>query len=110
MNNAQVLIDKKGPLPINVSFETTQKMQTLIVAGSVWSKGINKVIGIDVIVDNNERGEAEIWANPKSTHLEVVPQFIVLNLDPGTHTLVLQGSTAETVSDHNDLYRVLLLE
>jgi hypothetical protein len=110
MAQAKVILDQSGPLPIEIKFKVAGALQVLFVSGSVWSKGANRTIGMDILIDNNEIGEAEIFANPAAQHMTVVPQYFVPNLKPGQYTLKLKTSDTNTQSDGNDLYRVLLLE
>ncbi|MGE3800078.1 MAG: hypothetical protein AB7H80_03590 [Candidatus Kapaibacterium sp.] len=109
MAQVQVLINQAGPLPITQKFTSDIQMEAMLfVAGSVWCNDANQMIGIEVLLDGNALGAAEIFSNGPSTHRAVVPQYIPIDLTLGGHTLTLQASTTETVSDYNDFYRVLL--
>src|ERR1041385_2823661 len=99
----QVLIQQAGPLPIKVAFNApTDAPLYLEVNGSVWSQGVNTMIGISVQVDNNVLGQAQIFSNGNATHRSVVPAYFPLQLDQGQHTIVLANYGG--VSDSNDVF------
>lgn len=112
MAQATVILDRKGPLPIEINFNVTSTVQVLFVSGSVLNGTTNRDrnIGIDIIIDNNEIGEAEIWSNPTKQHMAVVPQYFVPKLKTGQHTLRIQETNSDTTGDRNDIFRALLLE
>ena len=105
----KVLVQKAGPLPINVTFQAPgDSPMHLEVNGSVWSQTPNVVIGIGVNLDGQQIGHARIFSNGTATHRTVVPDFIPIQLKQGQHTLSLFIDTAQTVSDFNDFYSVVL--
>ncbi|MCB0713262.1 MAG: hypothetical protein KDD67_13100 [Ignavibacteriae bacterium] len=109
MAQVQVVINQVGPLPITQTFTSEIDMEAMLfVSGSVWSNDANQMIGIEVLLDGEALGAAEIFSNGATTHRAVVPQYIPINLTIGDHTITLQASTGETVSDYNDFYRVLV--
>ena len=106
----QIIVSQKGPLPIKVTFPSpSDGPAALLVTGSVWTQTVNNMIGIQVALDGQSLGAAQIFANPTSTHMNVVPAAFPVKLQQGDHTLVLSGSTPGTVSDYNDFYTVILL-
>ena len=105
----QIVIDRTGPLPITQKFNSDiQGPATFILTGSVWSQTANTNIGVQLLLDGVELGEAEIFSNGVSTHRAVVPQYLNANLKVGEHTLTLEASTTQTLSDINDTYRVVV--
>ena len=83
----QVLIgNQKGPLPIKASFMAPGDMPMYLeVLGSVWTTTANQMIGIQVAVDGNVIGQANVFSNGASTHRPVVPVYLPIKLDQG-HT------------------------
>jgi hypothetical protein len=105
----QILVSQKGPLPISVNFPSpSDGPSTLMVTGSVWTQRINTMIGIQVTLDGQPIGTADIFANPPSTHMNVVPAVFPVKLKQGNHTLQLSVANPATISDFNDLYTVVL--
>jgi len=81
----------------------------LEINGSVWSSASNQLIGIAVQVDNKPVGTAaQIFSNGPNTHRAVVPTYIPVQLQQGTHKLVLTAANGQTISDYNDSYTVVL--
>jgi hypothetical protein len=106
----QVLISgTTGPLPISTTFNSPGDMPMYLeVQGSVWTQTPNQMIGIQVAVDGNNLGVANIFSNTNSTHRTVVPVYLPVKLDQGSHTLTLSVYPGGTVSDGNDLYTAVL--
>jgi hypothetical protein len=104
----QVLLSQQGPLPINISFQPPGDMPMYIeVNGSVWTQNANTMTGIQVAIDGNVVGTANIFSNTPSTHRAVVPAYIPITLDQGQHTLALTV-LGGTISDANDLYTAVI--
>jgi len=105
----QVIMNQAGPLPINVTFAVPgDEPMYLEVNGSVWSPFPNHMIGIGIDLDGQKVGVAQIFSNASSTHRAVIPAYIPIQLSQGQHTLSLYVNTAETVSDYNDIYTVVI--
>ena len=105
----QVIIQQAGPLPIQATFQAPgNQPMYLEVNGSVWSQSVNVVIGIGVTLDDQKVGAARVFSNGNATHRSVVPAYIPIKLKEGPHTLTLSPDTAQTVSDYNDFYTVVL--
>jgi hypothetical protein len=107
----QVLIgNQKGPLPVSATFMAPGDMPMNVeVTGSVWTQTANQMIGIQVAIDGNVIGTANIFSNTASTHRAVVPVYLPVKLAQGSHTIQLSvapGTT--TVSDLNDLFTAVL--
>ena len=107
----QVIIgNQKGALPIKASFMAPGDMPMYLeVQGSVWTTSANQMIGIQVAIDGNVIGTANIFSNTASTHRTVVPVYLPVKLNQGSHTIELSlapGTT--TTSDFNDFYTAVL--
>ena len=103
----QVIIDQKGPLPIQATFNSIgDEPMYLEVNGSVWTQTPNQMIGIVIQIDGQSLGTAQIFSNGPSTHRAVVPAYIPVQLGEGQHTLTL--STSNSVSDFNDFYTAVI--
>jgi hypothetical protein len=107
----QVLIgNQKGPLPIKASFMAPGDMPMYLeVQGSVWTTTANQMIGIQVSVDGNVIGTANIFSNTASTHRTAVPVYLPIKLTQGSHTIVLDvAANTKTTSDFNDFFTAVL--
>lgn len=105
----QVIINQAGPLPIKATFNAVSDApMTLEVNGSIWSGGTNSLIGIQVELDGQGVGAAQIFNNGSSTHRAAVPAYIPIQLAQGQHTLVLSQMTGTTNSDQNDFYTAVI--
>ena len=107
----QVLIgNQKGALPIQTTFMAPGDMPMYLeVTGSVWTQTANQMIGIQITLDGNVVGTANIFSNAASTHRAVVPVYIPVKLAQGSHNIqlaVAPGTT--TVSDLNDRFTAVL--
>ena len=80
---------------------------TLEVNGSVWTQTANQMIGIQVAIDGQALGKAQVFSNTASTHRPVVPTYIPLQLKFGQHSITLSALPG-TVSDVNDFYAAVL--
>ena len=104
----QIILSQKGPLPVKASFMSPGDLPLYLeVQGSVWTGTANTMIGIQVAVDGNVVGQANIFSNASSTHRATVPAYIPIKLDQGSHTLELIAAP-NTVSDLNDNYTAVL--
>lgn len=106
-----------GPLPITIDLTPeSNSMAFLTVSGSVWSAATSVQIGIEVAWEGTALGAATIFSNGPSTHRAVVPKTFALALDkpwdpngdPPTYTLTLSPMNADTISDRNDSYHIVL--
>lgn len=107
----QVLIgNQKGPLPIQATFMAPGDMpMNLEVTGSVWTQTANNMIGIQIAIDGNVVGTANIFSNGNATHRAVVPVYLPVKLAQGSHTIQLSAApNTSTVSDYNDFYTAVL--
>ena len=105
----QVLIgNQKGALPIKASFMSPGDMPMYLeVQGSVWTTTANQMIGIQVAIDGNVIGTANIFSNTANTHRTAVPVYLPVKLGQGSHTIELSAAS-NTTSDYNDFYSAVL--
>jgi len=108
--SVQVLLSQKGPLPITINFKAPGDFTCYLeVNGSVWTQTANQMIGIQVQLDGNILGQANIFSNAAATHRAVVPAYFQLTLKYGVnHALVLSPAPGSTVSDFNDFFTAVL--
>ncbi len=107
----QVLISQKGPLPISIVFTAPgDSPYYLEVNGSIWTQTANNMIGIQVELDGQVLGTAQIFSNGASTHRAVVPGYFPVKLSYGQqHTLTLSGApNTTTTSDANDYFNAVI--
>jgi len=102
----QVILSAQGPLPVKASFNAIGDFQMYIeVNGSVWSTSANQMLGIDIQLDGQKIGTAQIFSNGPSTHRAVVPAYVPVKLSYGQpHTLTLSAANSATTSDLNDTF------
>lgn len=104
----QMIINQKGPLPITAQFNSIgDSPMFLEVNGSVWATAANVMCGINIAIDGQSVGAAQIFSNGQSTHRACVPAYIQIQLAQGPHKLTLSAA-ANTVSDYNDYYTAVI--
>ena len=104
----QLILQQAGPLPITATFNSIgDTPMYLEVNGSVWTQTANVLIGIDIQIDGQAVGKAQIFSNGNTTHRAVVPAYIQVKLGQGPHKLTLAAS-ANTVSDFNDRFTAVI--
>lgn len=104
----QMIINQKGPLPITAQFNSIgDSPMFLEVNGSVWATAANVMCGINIDIDGQSAGTAQIFSNGASTHRACVPAYIQVKLSQGPHKLTLSAA-ANTVSDYNDYYTAVI--
>lgn len=109
--SVQVIVSQKGPLPITVNFNAPGDAPVYLeINGSVWTTTANSLIGIQVQLDGQVLGLAQIFSNGASTHRAVVPAYFPVNLSYGKpHTLVLSAAPGSTTtSDFNDFFTAVI--
>lgn len=107
----QVILQQKGPLPITLNFKPPgDSPMYLEVSGSVWTTTANNMIGIQVQLDGQNLGVAQIFSNTPSTHRAVVPAYFPIQLAYGKqHSLTLSAAPGTTTtSDFNDFYTAVI--
>jgi hypothetical protein len=103
------IINQLGPLPIKAQFQAPlDGPALLVVTGTLWSTSANVILQMDVALDGNQIGVAQICSNGASTHRALPTLFIGVPLTFGQHTITLTGGPNVT-SDLNDTFNVSLL-
>jgi hypothetical protein len=85
---------------------------TLLIsaAGSGWSKTKDQKIGMNVLVNGNQVGTAQVWTNEAQSHKAFVPAFeVVNNVGKGQVNIKLEPLTGTEI-DQNDFFRVTVEE
>jgi hypothetical protein len=108
--SVQVILSQKGPLPITATFNAPGDIPVYLeINGSVWTQTANQMIGIQVQLDGQNLGQANIFSNAAATHRAVVPGYFKAQLKFGVqHKLVLSAATGTTVSDLNDFFTAVI--
>ena len=109
--SVQVIINQKGPLPISVNFSAPGDFPLYLeVNGSVWTQTPNSLIGIQVELDGQVLGVAQLFSNTATTHRAVVPGYFPVKLSYGVqHKLTLSAApNTKTVSDFNDFFTAVI--
>jgi hypothetical protein len=98
-----------GPMPISLTFTSPTDGEALIeVSGSVSAPNANVIIGIQVLIDGEPVGAAQIFSNNPNVHRVVVPVWVKAPPDFKQHTLTLQVLNRHTASDSDDFYNATL--
>jgi hypothetical protein len=101
------VIAAPGPLPIEATATIESDEPAIVtVAGSVWSADEEYLVGVQLTIDGSVVAKAQIFANPGSTHLAVVPVVFSYTFTIGEHSFGLDGLTGETMTDANDFFLV----
>jgi hypothetical protein len=104
----QMIINQASALPIDAQFNSPgDEPMYLEVTGTVWTQSSNELIGIEIAIDGQPVGVAQVFSNGSSTHRAVVPAYIEVQLGEGAHVLNLSVA-ANTISDNNDFYTAVL--
>ena len=109
---AKEVINTNGALPKEGTYNK-RRGGTLIVsaAGSGWSSTKDQLIGMDVFVNGNKVGTAQVWTNEADSHKAFVPAFEVVNKVPkGPVKIELKPLNPDTKTDQNDFFRVTVEE
>ena len=110
---AKEVINTNGALPKEGTYNK-RRGGTLIVsaAGSGFSDTENKTIGMEVFVNGNRVGTAQVYTNEKLSHKAFVPAFEVVNGVPkGPVKIELKAlDGGDTKTDQNDFFRVTVEE
>ena len=98
---------QSGPLPIKTQVAIESDEPAIVtLAGSVWTRNPNQMIGISLAIDGSQAGTARIFANPADTHMSVVPMTFSYTFSIGEHVFEVDYLTGAETSDSNDFYVV----
>jgi hypothetical protein len=106
-----VYANAAGPLPLSGdTFTSHGGVLTLNAAGSGWSGGGAALIGMNVLVDGNVVGTAQVYTNEAGSHRAFISISVSLpGVGSGAHVVVLQPLPG-TATDSNDFYNVTVVE
>ena len=102
-----------GPLPQTATFDAPSDAPMMFVlSGTTTTQGAAPTLtGITLSLDGNIIGQPAVcWANNNNNHTAMMPTYIpVDNLSEGGHTIEINNMSAETTTDANDFFQVVLL-
>src|SRR5215216_6949261 len=108
---AKEVITASGPLPLEGKYTSKGGRLIISAAGSGWSSTKDQLIGMDVFVNGNKVGTAQVWTNEADSHKAFVPAFEVVNKVPkGPVKIELKPLNPDTKTDQNDFFRVTVEE
>jgi hypothetical protein len=103
------IVNQAGPLPIKVQFNAPLDGPALFtVTGTAWSSSADVLLQMNVQLDGNQIGTAQIFSNGAATHRAFPTLFLDVNLTDGQHVLTLTPG-ANVVSDANDFFAACLI-
>lgn len=106
----QTLISQGGPLPATVKFKARGQGDFFFyLAGSAWSSLSGTLMSIELALDGTPVGVATVYNNESSSHKAFVPVFIPVTLDSINHQITLSVTSANTFTDANDFFQVMLI-
>jgi hypothetical protein len=109
-NVTQVLKQKRGPMPVSGTFQSSGGTLLLFASGSGFRSGI-ATMGMAIKLDGTQVSSATTWSNVEKAHHAFVAESLVLTgIAAGNHTIQLAPSPADTISDANDYFSVTVLE
>jgi archaellum component FlaG (FlaF/FlaG flagellin family) len=108
---AKEVINTTGDKALTGTYQK-RKGGTLLIsaAGSGWSKTKDQKIGMNVLVNGNQVGTAQVWTNEAESHKAFVPAFeVVNNVSKGQVNIKLEPLSGTEI-DQNDYFRVTVEE
>jgi hypothetical protein len=117
---SQPIANQTGPLPKQGAFITRGGTVLLFASGSgktdksstpgnTERSGI--LLGMKVIVDNQEKGQAKIHSDFKNDHSAFVScPLVITGLSPGLHVVRLENLNNDTATDTEDFFNVTIME
>jgi hypothetical protein len=108
---AKEVINTTGDKALTGTYQK-RKGGTLLIsaAGSGWSKTKDQKIGMNVLVNGNQVGTAQVWTNEAESHKAFVPAFEVVNKVPKGQVNIKLEPLTGTEIDQNDYFRVTVEE
>jgi hypothetical protein len=108
---AKEVINTTGDKALTGTYQK-RKGGTLLIsaAGSGWSKTKDQKIGMNVLVNGNQVGTAQVWTNEAESHKAFVPAFEVLNKVRKGQVNIKLEPLSGTEIDQNDYFRVTVEE
>lgn len=104
-----VVIDQAGPLPIKTSVQWPSTATVVIaVSGSVYSQKPNTMLTVNLTI-NDTTEKIQVFASQASTHVALPTGFFARTGLYGPCTVALSAGDANTSSDQNDHFQVVLI-
>lgn len=107
---SMVIYDGAGPLPQSVSFNSPlEGSATFVLAATSRTDSAACLTGVSLSLDGNVIGTAMCWANQNNNHMSMRTTYIPVDyLSYAEHTIELTNA-ADTITDQNDYFQVVLL-
>jgi hypothetical protein len=106
----QTLISQAGPLPITDKFKAEGDGDVIFyIAGSAWASLSGSPMSIQLTLDGVVVGTAQVYTNESNSHKAFVPVFIPFTLKDINHEVTLSVTSANTYTDTNDYFQVMLI-
>ena len=106
------LINGLGPLPLtSASFTTSGGTLLLFYSGSGYADVASRMIGMTVKIDGTVVDQTGVFANQSLNHMAFVSkQWVLTGIAAGAHTVSLEAMNANSKSDFNDIFEVVVTE
>lgn len=106
----QTIISQGGPLPITSKFKARGDGDFFFyLSGSAWASLSGSLMSVELALDGNPVGVATVYTNESSSHKAFVPVFIPVTLKDINHEVTLSVTSANTFTDINDFFQVMLI-
>ena len=104
------LITKAGPLPITDKFKARGEGDFFFyISGSAWGSLSGSPMSIELTLDADVIGSAHVYTNESNSHEAFVPVFIPFTVKGIDHEVALRVTSANTFTDANDYFQVMLI-
>lgn len=105
-----VIFDGPGPLPQTAKFQSPlEGPATFVLSATSRTDSAATLTGVNLSLDGTNIGTAMCWANQNNNHMAMRTTFIPVDkLSYDTHTIELTNA-ANTITDQNDYFQVVLL-
>lgn len=106
----QTLISQAGPLPLTAKFKARGQGDFFFyLSGSAWTSLSNSPMSIELTLDGDAVGSAFVYNGESGSHMALVPVFIPVTLKGIDHEITLSVASANTFTDANDYFQVMLV-
>ncbi|MDC8012624.1 hypothetical protein [Tahibacter soli] len=103
--------NQTGPLPLNIPFTAPISGDvTIAFSGSCWSSTANNPGGVEVLLDGQSLGKAQLFFNNPSLHQALPTQIFAANLGEGPHTITLRALSSTILTDRNDFFSLWIID
>lgn len=110
MAMSQTLIQSVGPLPLTAEFTALGDGPVLFyIAGSAYSTNAGNPLSIQLTMDGSVIGTISGYTNENESHKVMVPLLIPADMEGPNHSVTLDVVSANTVTDSNDYFQVVVM-